>query len=283
MSWFFIDVQHGLCNRLRALSSAAAIAQKSGRQLVVIWCPDHHCQCRLSDIIEYDGAVIEDEATAELLRRRTRNFWTYMEIEENACFQKQIIGPEVVGDVYVRSAYTLKSPLNDYDLEQQFLRGLHPTDAVLDLVACVPHPNSVAMHVRMGTGQRFDHLSYEAPENWPASRHKELSDWRQKSHMKYFAQRLDQLVSQGQVDRVFLAADLPEVYCALIDRYGDRICTLQRDLFDRSARQIQYALADLLLLSAAPLFLASSWSSFSDLAQRLAAPNRRVEKSGVDF
>lgn len=35
----FIDTQHGFGNRMRAIASAAAIAQASGRELVVVWQP----------------------------------------------------------------------------------------------------------------------------------------------------------------------------------------------------------------------------------------------------
>ena len=60
----FVDVQHGLCNRLRALVSGAAIAARTGRQLVVIWVPDHHCEARIGDVLRYPGMVIEERDTA---------------------------------------------------------------------------------------------------------------------------------------------------------------------------------------------------------------------------
>lgn len=279
----FIDVQHGLCNRLRAMASAAAIAKHTERELVVIWNPDHHCDCNLSDVLRYDGPVIGSPEIARLCRRQSQQFYNYMEIEENANFQQPILAYDTGGDVYVRSAYTLTSPYADAVLEQTFLRSLSPSDEVMELVNLVPYPSRVAMHVRMGTGPGFDHLSYESPENWPPERHAELTHWRAKSHMRHFIGRLDRLMAEETIDSVFLAADLPDVYQAFSERYGERMRSLPRRLFDRSAEQIQYAMADLILLTAADLFLASSWSSFSDLAQRLARPGRRVEKSGVDF
>lgn len=281
----FIDVQHGLCNRLRAMASAAAIAERSGRELVVIWVPDHHCDCSLSDVLLYGGPVISNPELANLCRKQSKQFYTYMEIEENATFQQPILSYDTGGDVYIRSAYTLTSPYADVGFEDAFLRALCPSAAVMEFVDLVPHPSSMAMHIRMGTGPGFDHLSYEAPDNWPPERHAELSHWRSKSHMRHFMARLDSLLSaeEEKIESVFVAADLPDVYTAFTERYGSRIRFLPRRVFDRSAEQIQYAMADLMLLTAADLFLASSWSSFSDLAQRFARPGRRVEKSGVDF
>lgn len=278
----FIDAQHGLCNRLRAIASAAAIAQSTGRELVVIWVPDAHCEGHLRDIIAYDGPVLWRRDQADAVRNETQLRYNYMEIEEGAVFNEPILeepGADQGADVFIRAAYTLKSIHRDYDLEQRFLRGLVPMPQVTDLVDSVRYPNDVAVHVRMGTGPQHDHLAYESPDNWPAERHAELTEWRRKSDAGRF---LDRLADMG-AERVFLAADLPQTYTLFQDALGDKLAILPRDDFDRSARQLQYALADLILLSAADHFLASNWSSFSDVAQRLARPGRKMEQSGVDF
>lgn len=281
----YIDVQHGLCNRLRAMASAAALARATERQLVVIWVPDAHCQGRLSDILHYDGPCLDNAADAALARRQAARVYNYMEVEPGAVFDEPILADpaQQPGDLYLRSAYSLNAPQIDLAQEQRFLRALAPAPAVRALVAQVRQPNAVALHIRMGTGPGYDHLPWEAPDNWPEARHAELVEWRRKSHMDRFMQRLDALQAKGQAKTVFLAADLPEIYEAFADRYGARVTWLPRRLFDRSAEQLRYAMADLLLLTAAPLFLASGFSSFSDVAQRLARPMRRFEKSGVDF
>lgn len=280
----FIDAQHGLCNRMRAVASAASIAARTDRELVVIWCRDDHCDGDLADVFAYEGAVIDSRADADLCRDMATQVYNYMEIEDGACFQEPIMpATEPCGDVYIRSAYTLTSPHCHHADEQQFLRALIPTGAVRDLVHSVGHPNQVACHVRVSTGAGYDHLSYEGAHNWPAERHDELIHWRAKSQPERFMVRLDQLTDQGRGDTVFLAADTAETYDMFAQRYGARLVTLPRPVFDRSAQQLQYALADLVLLTAADLFLASTWSSFSDVAQRLARPDRPYEKSGKDF
>ncbi|MFN3954291.1 MAG: hypothetical protein ACK4LQ_07530 [Pararhodobacter sp.] len=282
---FFIDAQHGLCNRLRAMASAAAIAARTDRELVVIWRTDHHCEARLGDLLDYSGPVIEDSG-ADAIRAVAGLEYNYMEIEPGSCFQAPILPGELAvsaGDVYVRSAYTLNSPHRTHEDEQRFLRALVPAEPVLDLVASVRHPNQVAVHIRMATGPGFDHLSHEAPENWPEERHRELAEWRARSHPRFFLARLDALAAQGQAQTIFLAADHPQTYAEFSERFGERLAWLPRRLFDRSAMQLQYALADLLLLTGAERFLGSSWSSFSDVAQRLAHPDRPFEQSGVDF
>ena len=63
----------------------------------------------------------------------------------------------------------------------------------------------------------------------------------------------------------------------------DKIIYLQRDKYDRSKEQIEYALADIILLTRTKLFLGSTWSSFSELVLRMAPVGQKYEMSGVDF
>jgi hypothetical protein len=282
----FIDVQHGLCNRMRAMASAASVAAQTDRELVVIWCRDDHCDGDMADLFDYGGAVIEDRAEADLCRALCAQVYNYMEIEPDAQFEEPILPDPAAfagADVYIRSAYILTGPQRHLATEQQFLHALRPAHAVRDLIHSVPRHSQVACHVRISTGAGYEHLSYEGAHNWPAARHDELTHWRRQSQPDRFMARLDQLIDAGRADSVFLAADLPETYESFAQRYGARLVTLPRPVFDRSAVQLQYALADLMLLTTPDLFLASSWSSFSDVAQRLAHPGRPIEKSGRDF
>lgn len=285
MNYLFLDAQHGLCNRLRAMASGAAVARATGRELVVIWRPDAHCEARLCDLVDYDGPVIETEI-ADRLRARSGLFYNYMEIEAGSHHEGPILAGQDAawtGDVYIRSAYPLKGPHEDFAAEQRFLRALRPASAVLALMEGLPRIYDIAVHIRMAGGKAYENLAFESPANWPEHRHRELAEWRGKSHSDRFVARLDALVAQGRGETIFVAADLAQTYDTLSRRYGPRLHWLKRDLYDRSPRQLQYALADLLLLTAGRHFLGSPWSSFTDVAQRLASPFRPFEVSGIDF
>ncbi len=281
----YIDVQHGLCNRLRAMASAAGIAARTDRALVVLWRPDPHCEARIGDLLRYPGPVIEEDDAAELLRARSARVYNYMEIEPGARFEEPILaeGDAPDGDVYVRSAYPLTGPHRDFEEERRFLRALVAADPVRDLVALVRPRYDIAAHIRMASGPGFEHLPHESPDNWPAHRHRELVEWRRKSHADHFIARLDALIAERAIRTIFVAADMAETYTRLAERYGERVSWLERDLYDRSPRQIQYALADLILLARAPRLLASTWSSFSEVAARMGRAGMRVERSGIDF
>jgi hypothetical protein len=277
----YIDAQHGLGNRLRAIASGAAIARATERELVIIWEPDAHCECHFGDLFDHDGAVMA-RSFAGMAASCGMDFVTYMELEPNSRKDKRI-HLRKGEDFYARTAYVLNSPESDCRVENDFLQRLKPVEAVQDLVSSVRSPNDLAVHVRMVGGEGFEHLPYETPDNWKKSSHKKITHWRRKSHFSNFIARIDQLAGEGRAGRIFLAADQAETYDEFYGRYGDRVACLPRKLYDRSTEQLKYALADALLLGRAPFLLGSTWSSFSELAQRLSVEDMNIEMSGKDF
>lgn len=277
----YIDAQHGLGNRLRAMGSAAAVAEATGRELVVVWQPDDHCQARLTDLYDYDGAVIEESFSRDA-RRLGARVYNYMEIEDGA--QKDApIDLTWAGDLYARSAYVLNCSGTSWEAENAFLQGLTPVSQVRDLVASVPAPNDLSVHVRMVGGAKDAHLSYESTDNWTEESQAEIGFWRNKSHFSAFLKRVEALRAQGEADRIFVAADTPEAYRAFKATFGGSAVHLHRELYDRSSEQLAYALADAILLGRAPRLLGSTWSSFTELALRLAPAPLAHEMSGKDF
>jgi hypothetical protein len=276
----YADAQHGLGNRLRAIGSAAAIAKKSDRELVIVWQPDHHCECSFADLFDYDGLVIENSFTESAIQ--TMDVFNYMEIEDGSHKDKEVILNDDK-DAYLRAAYTFKSELSDWDSENEFLRNLTPTSEIKRLVEAYDLTNCIAAHVRMEAGAGLDHNTYDSIENWTKEGHDELHFWRDKSHFSRFIKRIDQIFLEDSKLKLFLATDLPETYKIFEDYYGDRLIYLKRDVYDRSKEQIKFGLADAILLSKSQKLLGSTWSSFSELAMRLSKTYSSLEMSGKDF
>jgi glycosyltransferase involved in cell wall biosynthesis len=275
----YIDAQHGLGNRLRAFGSAAAIARAAGRELVVVWVPDVHCECRFSDLFDYDGLVIESYSDLPKDIKR----YNYMEIEEGGIKDAEII-LEKGKDVLVRSAFVLKHEASNWETENAEIQSLKPVKAVMDLVNSVPMPaNSVGVHVRMEAGKGRDNNAYDSQENWSKDSHEQIHYWREKSHYSVFLKRIDALLEEGSDRKIFLATDLPENYEVFIGTYKDKLLYLPRTVYDRSKEQILYGLADAILLSQSTHLLGSTWSSFSEIAMRLSTCLKKIEMSGVDF
>lgn len=278
----YIDAQHGLGNRLRAIASAASIANASDRELVIIWERDHHCDCDMSDLFEYDGALLNQSILNDPTISNTASIYNYMEIEPGA-EKDRVLDLATQQDIYARSAYVLNSQLTSWDKENAYLKTLRPVERVNELVASVRSPNDVSAHIRMVGAAGTDTASYDSPENWTTEGHAQLHYWRAKSHFSHFMKRLDALIKENRANSVFIAADKPETYKEFLQAYGDRVTYLKRDLYDRSSEQLIYALADALLLGKAPLLLGSSWSSFSEIAMRMSNNKITVEMSGKDF
>ena len=277
----YIDAQHGIGNRLRAIASAAVTAEVEGSELVIIWQPDDHCDCRFSDLFDYPGAVIEERFLDDA-RQRGWQVLNYMAAEAGAV-KDAAVRLGLGRDIYARSAFVLNAPVSTWAAENAVLRSLTPVAAVRDLVANVRHPNDVAVHVRMQGGTAHEHLPYERADNWLPEDHAAIAHWRARSHYAHFLRRIEALMADGKVQTIFLAADLPETYTIFHQHFGDRLAWLARDRYDRSAEQLQFGLADALLLGRAPRLLGSTWSSFSELAMRLAPREQVVEMSGTDF
>jgi glycosyltransferase involved in cell wall biosynthesis len=276
---FYIDAQHGLGNRLRAICSAAAIARATNRELVVIWVPDIHCECLFSDLFDYDGLVVQSYSDLPQYIKR----YNYMEIEVGGV--KDVpISLEKGTDVLVRSAFVLKHEASNWDAENIELQRLKPVKAVMDLVNSIRlSSNAVGVHVRMEAGKGRDSNGYDSQENWSEDSHKLIQYWREKSHYSVFLKRIDTLLENGSDRKIFFATDLPENYEVFAETYRDKLLYLSRTTYDRSKEQIIYALADAILLSKCTHFLGSTWSSFSELALRLSTCMKKIEMSGKDF
>jgi hypothetical protein len=278
--YVYVDAQHGLGNRIRAIGSAAAIADATGRELVIIWQPDHHCECRFSDLFDYSGLVIEQSFTDKAQHKM--DVYNYMEIEKGASKDKEII-IDKNKDLYLRAAYTFNSPLSHWEAENKFIKQLKPTSEIATMVSSYDLTNAIAAHVRMEAGAGLDNNTYDKVDNWTQEGHDQLHFWREKSHYSHFIKRIDQLFKEDPSLKLFLATDLPENYKAFEDYYGDKLIFLKREVYDRSKEQIKYGLADVILLSKSQKLLGSTWSSFSELAMRMSNTFSTIEMSGTDF
>jgi hypothetical protein len=246
---------------------------------VVVWVPDFHCDCRFVDLFDYDGPVIEsyDDLPKGLHR------YNYMEIEEDGEKGAKIILKEG-RDVLVRSAFVLNHSASSWEVENKEIQSLKPNSLIRDLVESIRLPkDSIGVHVRMEAGKGRDNNSYDSQQNWSKESHEQIHFWREKSHHSAFIKRIDVLLSENLNRNLFLATDLRENYEVFANTYGKKLLYLKRSLYDRSKEQIQYALADAILLSKTSHLLGSNWSSFSEIAMRLSSNKQVVEMSGIDF
>jgi hypothetical protein len=275
----YVDVQHGLGNRLKSFVSASVVAERTGRELVLVWVADHHCQCAFSDLFQYDGPVMSERPPIDTGRMRVYN---YMEVEVGAKKDERI-DLDTAGDIYVRSAYSLNTLQTDWNAENRLLRSLKVTAPVRDLVDSIDVTGRLGVHVRMEGGTGLDAHSYDSGANWSKESHDLIQSWRARSHYANFMRRIDALLEEDPGLRLFLATDRDETYRIFREAYGGRLAFLRRPIFDRSREQLVYALADAILLGKCARFLGSTYSTFSELAERYSTGFQSIEMSGKDF
>ncbi|MBI1171865.1 hypothetical protein GC209_10715 [bacterium] len=278
----FIDVQHGLGNRIRAIGSAAAIAEATGRELVVVWQRDPHCECNFEDLF-VPGVATMDQSFAQDATAMGMEFVNYMEVEPGST-KDSPISPGLLRDLYVRSAYPLANPHSTWQSENLHIqRLLRPRPEILDLAGGTGAPASLAVHIRMQGGPGFENLPYEAAANWTPAAHAEIAHWRELCHYSRFIPRIDALIDEGLAESIYVASDTTEAIYKLAERYGTRVRWMDRPANDRSKVTLAYALAEAIVLSRSPMLLGSYFSSFSELAMRLARSPIRLELAGRDF
>ncbi|WP_298637103.1 glycosyltransferase [uncultured Umboniibacter sp.] len=277
----YIEVQHGLGNRLRALASAASIANKEGFELILVWVPDNHCNCKVSDLFDYQLASIAAKPFYSMKQRSVTSI-TYMELEQGH-IKDELINFPPSGDIVIRSAYTLNHPSSSWTEDNLFLQALKPTSSVQEILDSVYYKAGIGCHIRMqgGSGQQL--ASYDSTENWTAESHSAITEWRDKSHYSRFLEKIKDMPEHNNLG-IFCAADLASTYEKMGAKLGKRMRALTRETDAyRDADDLKYALADAIMLSRSKILLGSGWSSFTELALRLSTSIEVKLTAGEDF
>ena len=274
-----VDAQHGLGNRMRAIASAAAIAGATGRELVIGWGQDAHCEAPFDALFRTDCAVI-DTVSLRNAQAEGATVLNAMELGDGAA-KGAVLTLDEGRDAYVRTAYVITHEASHWAAENAALaRVLTPRPEIVDQAH---GPTDIALHIRMeAAGGAFDEA-----DNWSAEGHAAIRHWRSESHYGRFMARLDRLLVEAPGATVFLAADQATTRAAFAGRYGDRVAMGPDPAADpgsdRSTEALQTALAEMLGLAGARHLLASPWSSFSEVALRLSDRVRAYEQAGRDF
>ena len=125
-----IEPYHGTSNRLRAYASAAALARKSQRILVVIWNPDVHANYSWADILlEPRGVSFASPEFVSELRASRRGLDEYDYLDSSV--KGSPINCSASTHIYVRSSFILTGFPSIADDEINFeLRNLIPSREV---------------------------------------------------------------------------------------------------------------------------------------------------------
>ncbi|KAJ3342135.1 hypothetical protein HDU93_003351 [Gonapodya sp. JEL0774] len=277
-----IDVQHGLSNRLRALASAASVAKQAGWHLRVVWVPDAHCGARFDELFEVGDLDVWSEPIDPLEWKAVKPFtkhYSYMDSDggkrepiDTITGTDPAIRPATskqtyrVQQVYVKSAYLLNhtAGMNSKEIGK-FLRSLTPRPSIRKKIALMKNnfrgESYVGVHIR-ATPPLGEFVGLR-PEDYSEKGWKSLETARRAtSDVNKFVSRLSDSKSG-----VYLSSDSPIAVQKLLDRLGPRVRWLDsQGCINRSARCLEYAIADLWVLGGAEKLVGSWWSSFGEVA-----------------
>ena len=283
----YVHVQHGLCNRLRALMSGMALSYVSGREFVLIWEKDIHCECLFSDLFDDSGFTVYDNLN-NIDNFNNMTIYNYMENEINPSKTKYIEYNEsnVSKDIYVKSAYVLENKEINWKLENSMFCKLKikkdirckikKYDKSLLIKRCI------GFHIRSQKPDNNKKNAYDSSKNWTKESHKKINYWRDITSLNRFIPLMDDLIKKNIEVRFFISTDEEKNIKDLKEKYGNRVCFIERNKFDRSKEQIEDALIDLVLLSKCRNIYGSFWSSYSEVAHRIS-DKAKMKYCGVDF
>jgi hypothetical protein len=279
-----IEPFHGLGNRLRAYGSAAALARKTNRSLIVVWISDVHVNASMTELFQTRRLTIIDMPIHGLVSKIHKDCKMY---DYNSPGGKdEVIKDFTASPIYVRSAYVLQSHTRVTEAEiAHELRVLVPVRAVQrridDLKLRLPSKrNLVGVHIRMVTDITVDVPGIERVPEWhPASAAHmgQVLKERSRCHYANFVPHIDQAIERKSDSALFVASDSPNALSALRLHYGKRIITSDPEELDgcqhklkRQSVCLQLCLAEFLFLSTeTSSLILSGWSSASELILRL--------------
>ncbi len=269
-----IDCQFGLTNRLRALSSAYCFAKRTDRTLKIVWHPDHHCDCLFEDIFDVEGFHV----SADCPDVSVHHIINCMEVEGYQALPLIHDVPNM--HMYIKTYNPLNTLLDCEQVELDFLNRLNPSVEVAQLIRNIDTKDCIGVHIRRQNKQQ-GHSWEQVEGNWTEDGQMELDFARQLANPAFFVSEMENVLNQNPETRFFLATDDSGALNLIRNKFPDNCMVLVRDHFGRSKKDIQYALADLLLLSKCQYVLGSYFSSFSEMSSRIG--KKKIYYSGFDF
>ena len=289
---FIVHVQNGLGNRLRALGSALDFANKTNRELVIIWEEDEHLQAPMSavfDISQLPYAVMDKAEFNWPLEGWRKYDKSWYEIEAYNYMlpggKDILVKDDSNKNIYFKSAFAMKSRFTTWESENKRLRELPVRENILELVRVATDSHQWpfgGVHIRNRSLSEDIKNLKNFEKEYGKNDTLLLEKWRSRTSYHAFIPEMRRLLKDGTINKFFVATDTIEVVSKLGQALGtDKLFYIKRSCDDRSSTCIKYAMADILVLAKSKLFLGSTWSSFSEAAMRFGAP--KASLAGTDF
>ena len=256
---FTVDPSGGLCNRLRVLDSAIALAKAIDKPLHLIWRKNNRLNelnCNFSSLFIIPSVIkkLSEPYTPHIVKKIIKKLHLYQLKYQKTYFQKDV-------ESLLKINYNFENFRNSRSIYistlSKFYRNPHPffdlvpkpeiTTIVNDIVRGFDF-NTIGVHIR-----RADNL-----------RSKSVST------IKKFEARMNLEMTLNPTVNFFLATDDLNVETFFRGRFKNKIIVYPKREIKRSIPlAIEDALIDLLCLSKTKKILGSYWSSFTETASQI--------------
>jgi len=285
--FIMIEPYHGLGNRLRAFGSAAALARKTGKTLVVIWIQDPHVNATMQDLFDTTNITVIDYPVTSALSRVFPEILSY---DYNSKGRKdEILRDSASLPIYVRSAYVLQSetPISEADISEELL-SLIPSREVQEKISILEEKiaknksNMIGVHVRMNTDITKDVPGIQNIDTHSPASAKHMGpviSERARCNYKAFIPHMERVLEKMPQASFFIASDSSCAILSLISKFPGKV--LSTDLHklavcegstSRGKNCLQMSLSEFWVLGSSVSYLIlSEWSSASELILRLGA------------
>lgn len=258
-----VAVEGGLCNRMRAVLSAAGVAGKTGCSVRVAWSDKAECGCRFEDVFMPVTAGVSGipenfsvvPASFLDIPAARRNLWlpallrrAYYKAQRrhfNASGNDDVLSLlSRYGSVYVSTCYEFfDAPLK----MGEFFRPSPRVREITERLAATFGVNTVGMHIRAGDNAMS--LKY--------------------SPLSLFIEKAREELSLRSDTVFFLATDSMEAKSEFVRLFGKKVIVSDGILSRSTVEGMQYAAADLFALALTTRIYGSYYSSFSGTAAEI--------------
>ena len=246
-----IQPSGGLCNRIRAINSAATLAKKKGLPLKVLWLNAPELNCPFESLFQpADEFELINIYSLKSPKKLFLQFSAKQRFNNEDILNNKT-GVTLNDDFYQKlsdSVYIFTweqfYPTEDYHLFKPTAEIQAKIDALTSRFA----PHMIGVHIR-----RTDNVTAIG-----------------KSGTDAFIRAMEAEIAADPEVKFFLATDEMKEEAILREHFGDRIISNENRVIDRnSVAGMHDAMIDLYGLAATDKILGSFWSSFTDVAAQM--------------
>ncbi len=277
----YIVPELGLCNRIRVVESAISLATLRQDDLIILWKVNSDLGARFEDLFN----------PIELLNIKVRvvNIFTSFNsigfLNKFTCGIDKLFRPENIKQEDISKADALKAydkmaldffeGKDSYykykgDIESFWLRKRKKSLFINTYSRFCGSfvSNFSAFEISREVQLLFNSINHDF-NNYTLGIHIRRTDNKEainKSTTEKFVKAIDLEMSNGVEKKIYLATDSIDEKKYFMDRYGDKIITIEMNLNRFDVKGMQYALLDLYCLSLCSKLIGSYFSSFTEVS-----------------